>query len=159
MSEWHKILLGTVSGLVIGIISMLVLDPFKQYITRKQTAKRARRVIYEDISSYYAICRASSLVPTLPSGISRDRLHIEAFDYYYDRHRDVFDCIPDRVGIRNVCSRLKLVLKGHNDVNPTLMLSLKEEIDYGIDSGELDGSQIRKMAAGGYPLDSGRPNM
>jgi hypothetical protein len=149
MAEWIKILLSTLSGLAIGLLSALVFEPVKQDIIRRRTARRAEKAIYQEIGELHYMLDLLSSFPDSHNKLPIRRMRFEVFDYYYGQHREAFYSIPRHAEIRSVYSQFELLLQDarQGKVGPSAtMRELKEAIDYSIDCGGLDGERLKAIA-------------
>jgi len=59
MSEWIKILITAVLGLLAGVSA----EPLRNSLARRLTAKRALKMLYQELAIVYEFCRDAVHVP------------------------------------------------------------------------------------------------
>lgn len=106
MAEWVKIVLGTCSGLAVGVVGALLLEPLKQRVLRRGRAKKARREIYRELGYlYFFFVLMTEGSVTDPQALLEDHiryLRLDAYEYYYNQQREVFYDIPDWIALKNM---------------------------------------------------------
>ena len=89
MSEWLKILLSALAGVITGVL----LEPVKRWIGDRITAHYAKEAMYAELGRLYYVAKycCSDLDPRWIKGY----LQSSAFDYYYNSKREILYLLPD----------------------------------------------------------------
>lgn len=97
MSEWQRIIAGT----VIGFASAILLEPIKHLVERYFAAKRAKKNIYTELARLYSVfCLADERHEELYCSNAFSLGPTDAFEYYYHNQRETFYAIKQHEEIR-----------------------------------------------------------
>jgi hypothetical protein len=107
--EWIKILVTALLSFIAGI----ALDPLRNSIARRLTAKRAMKVLYFELARIYEVCGEARYIPAETIRLMFSRIVLEHYDYYYAQHREAFYLIPRHDSLSGLFGEIKLCV---NDV-------------------------------------------
>lgn len=114
MAEWLKVLLGTCSGVIVGLLVSMAgavwLEPWKQRRLRRENADKARNEIYRELGHLYFVfvLMNEDTVPD-PAAFLEERIRyltLDAYDYYYGQKREIFYAIRDWIALRGMVELL-----------------------------------------------------
>ena len=111
MSEWQKILISTIAGMLAGLVGGLALEPLKHWVTHHFTAKRATKNIYKEIAQIYQMNVVAANERPFPryNLVAIQSLTTETFDFYYDQQREAFYAVPESESILGLYRMLRRV--------------------------------------------------
>lgn len=92
MADWVKILITALAGVTTGAL----LEPLKQWISMRNAASRAKKAIYRELGDVYhthVLLKDGTTALMHVSGLNLFKA--EAFEYYYNSHREAFYRIPE----------------------------------------------------------------
>jgi hypothetical protein len=144
MSDWAKILISALAGMVTGIL----LEPIRHWIGNKIAAYYAKRVIYAELGKIYRIAAKVKAGQKDPLWIIR-QLDCEAFDFYYGSKREVLYLIPEYQGLISVFGTIHRLKNLHRDgekVSSQDVEVLVNAIERRKEAGEIDISALRSAA-------------
>jgi len=142
MVDWLKILFSALAGVITGML----LEPVRHWISNRITMHYARRAIYLELAN---LLSALADDESGQSDVSKDRLdrllHLNALEYFYSSKREVLFLLPDFQSlfrIRDILSILRDILnKGAESPNSVYKLAqtmfLDSELQHELNSGEI----------------------
>lgn len=153
--EWIKILVTALLSFVIGI----VLEPVRNSIARRLTAKRATKMLYFELARIYEVCNEARPIPTATIRLMFSRIELEHYDYYYSQHREAFYLIPQHDSLSGLFGEIKLclndVVRANSDPHQSA-IDIVEAIDARIKGGVVDKSKfdnaMRTMQESSQPV-------
>jgi hypothetical protein len=157
MSDLSKILLSVGIGWLGGLITGILLEPFKSWYVRRFTAKRARREIYKEIGKLYQIfCLSNN---RSEEGFCHHALKYnppDTFDFYYQQQREACFLIPDWRGLegfyevykvaRAVCLEKGYQPRERPGQNVSLVRSVADEFEYRFQKAHLERDRVLNLA-------------
>jgi len=157
MSDLTKILLSVGIGWFGGLVTGILLEPFKAWYVRRFTAKRAHREIYKELSKLYKIFHLAN--GRFEEGFCHHALKYnppDTFDFYYEQHREACFLIPDWRGIegffevykvaRTVCLEKGYQPRERPGQNVSLARSVADEFEYRFKQGQLEKTRIVNLS-------------
>lgn len=147
MADWLKVLIGTLTGLIVGLVS----EPLKGWITAKLRERVIRRALYASMADLYGFYSAK-LDPAMrkqyPMAFVDENLEI--FDYYCSTEKAAFYRLPEAPFIK---SFFKCVRKSSDLLHEESPRSEREAatdavifcIKSGIQHGAINRKMLRKL--------------
>lgn len=121
MSDWVKILVSALAGLIAGILSTVIVEPLKSNLTLVLKSRRARKAIHNELLNIYMLFSEKSGDADFFRKAFEDNL-FNIFDFYFENEREAVFQIPHWQSLQTVYKAMKdtveKVLAGQ--VEPTL---------------------------------------
>jgi len=144
MSDWGKILVSALAGVVTGIF----LEPIRRWIGDAITARYAKRAIYEELGGIYHLATRIKSGQGDPLRVVR-KLNCQAFDYYYASKREVVYLIPEYQGLISIFDKVRRLKALHQDgakLSAQEVEVLSNMIERLKESAEIDGAALTRGA-------------
>jgi len=157
MSDLTKILLSAATGWALGLISGILLEPFKAWYVRQFTAKRARKDIYKEFADVYfrivVLGKQWELNPSYMK-LNIEEMRTEVFDFYYEQHRDAVYKIPEWKHLQGFSESIKekmMEFKNNNASIAEIVDGFEQEIAlltrFKMFDSKLFNNQLQKLRA------------
>ncbi len=143
MSDWVRILVSALAGVLTGIL----LEPIRQWIGNAITAHHAKQAIYAELGKIHRILESKS-APADPLRIVK-QLDCQAFDYYYASKREVVYLIAEYPGIVSLFDKVHRLKKRGDDgerISAQELEVLANAIIRCEETGEIDGAALHRGA-------------
>ena len=105
MSEWLKILVSALAGMMTGA----ALEPLKHQIRLRMVAGKAKRGIHSELARVYYFMNQGQSLPEKFSTTALSRMVFDTFDYFYTQERESFYLLERHHDIAGLYRELRLI--------------------------------------------------
>lgn len=150
MADWLKVLVGTVAGLIVGLLS----EPLKAWINAKVKEKTIRDALYTSMADLYGFFAArfdQELRARYPTAFIDSNLEI--FDHYFSTEKAAFFRLREAPFLKTFFYLVRNTYDQMNDQTSTQQEEAVRSILYcvksGLESGSINGKRLRKLLSKG----------
>jgi hypothetical protein len=120
MSDWLKVLISAIAGMVAGAL----LEPIKQWISRRIAQFEIVRAIYRELGRTYWIFKYEA--PEEGNEAAMEQVVTETYDCYFDKKREALHLIPNHVMVLGAFKMLKRLAREHKEGKITAEAAIHE---------------------------------
>ena len=150
MADWLKVLIGTVAGLIVGLVS----EPLKAWINGKLKEKMIRDALYTsmaDLYGFFAARHDPALRALYPSAFIDSNLDI--FDHYFSTEKATFFRLREAPFVKTFFYLVRTAYVHMQEGSDTQQEEDGRSIVFcmksGLESGSVNDKRLRKLLAKG----------